>query len=697
MASRLAGMGVRAEQPVGVLMGRSADVVVAELAIVKSGGAYLPLDVRAPAERMRLLLAEAGVSVLVTDGRWREVARQVHDGQLLVADAGALAGAGGEAAAPVPAPADPDALAYVMFTSGSTGVPKGVAVRHRDVVALAADRRFAGGGHERVLLHSPLAFDASVYELWVPLLTGGTVVVAPDGDIDAAVLRAMVTQGAVTGVFLTAGLFRMVAQEDPGCLSGAREVWTGGEVVPAAAVRAVLAACPGLAVVDVYGPTETTTYATQRTMTTLSAVPDMVPIGRPLDNMRAYVLDGGLAPVPPGVRGQLYLAGAGLARGYLGRPGLTAQRFIACPFGAPGERMYATGDLARWTAPASPGGGGELEYLGRADEQVKIRGFRIEPGEIEAVLRRHEAIAEAVVLAWQDESGRKRLAAYLVPADPAAAPEAAALRAHLAAALPDYMIPAAFITVDALPLTRNGKLDRRALPAPGTAAVTAAAYQAPRSQAEQALAAIWADVLGVDQVGVNDNFFELGGDSILSIQVTSRARQAGLGLASRDIFLHQTIASLAPVVTAPPPAGADAGPVSGPVPLTPVQHWFLDAAPPEPGHFDQWMMLELTTSLDAAALTAALTALTAHHDALRMRFQPPAGPGLPWTQHNPPPQQTPHPLDRHDLSGLSGPARQAAIEHTAAQAHAGFDLAAGPLLRAVLFTAAGHPPALLLA
>ncbi|WP_338090935.1 AMP-binding protein, partial [Planosporangium thailandense] len=240
-------------------------------------------------------------------------------------------------------------------------------MRHRDVAALAFDRRFAGGGHERVLLHSSVAFDASTYELWVPLLNGGRVVVAPPVELDVEALRGLVVEFGVTGLWLTSGLFRVVAQEDPGCLAGVREVWTGGDVVPAGAVRAVMAACAGLVVVDGYGPTETTTFATAYRMADVTAVPEVVPIGRPLDNMRVYVLDEALRPVPVGAPGELCIAGAGLARGYLNRPGLTAERFVACPFGVPGERMYRTGDVVRWRAD------GRLEFVGRADDQVKIR------------------------------------------------------------------------------------------------------------------------------------------------------------------------------------------------------------------------------------------------------------------------------------------------------------------------------------
>ncbi|MCA1681613.1 MAG: condensation domain-containing protein, partial [Actinobacteria bacterium] len=308
LAHRLGRLGVGPECSVGLLMERSVNLVVAELAIVKAGGAYVPLDVRAPASRMRLLLVETAASVLLTDRTWKATAQEIHSAEIIVVDAD-FSLLDESADQPVMHPY-PDNLVYVMYTSGSTGVPKGVAVRHRDVVALAFDRRFAGGGHERVLLHSPLAFDASTYELWVPLLRGGRVVVAPPGEMDASMLARVLSEHGVTGVWLTAGLFRLIAQEAPECLVRVCEVWTGGDVVPAGAVRRVLAACPGLVVVDGYGPTETTTFATSYRMLGVESVPEMVPIGAPLDNMRVYVLDRHLHPVPPGVPGELFIAGA---------------------------------------------------------------------------------------------------------------------------------------------------------------------------------------------------------------------------------------------------------------------------------------------------------------------------------------------------------------------------------------------------
>ncbi|MFI8192533.1 non-ribosomal peptide synthase/polyketide synthase [Streptomyces sp. NPDC085946] len=685
LAARLAALGVAAERPVGVLMDRSVPLVVAQLALARTGGVYVPLDGRAPRERLRRMLAEAGADLLLTDGGWEETARAVlPEGTVVRADLPLT----GRPAADVPAP-HPDNVQYVMFTSGSTGTPKGVAVRHRDVAALALDRAFAG--HDRVLVHSPHAFDASTYELWVPLLRGGTAVLAPPGDVDAAVIRDAVTERGVRCLWLTAGLLRLLAQEDPGCLRGAREVWTGGEAVPGAVVRRVLDACPGLTVVDGYGPTETTTFATRRTFRAGDPLPAVLPIGRPLDNMRVYVLDDALQPQPPGVPGELYIAGAGLARGYAGRPGATAARWLADPFGPPGERMYRTGDLVRWSAD------GELHFVGRADDQIKIRGFRVEPAEIEARLTAHPAVAEAVVSVYPHD-GRKRLAAHLVPAAGAAVPSAAELRAHVSAELPDYMVPAAFVPVAELPLTANGKVDRRRLPAPDWSAAGQSAYRAPRTDAERALAAVWAELLGVERVGVDDNFFMLGGDSILSIQVVSRARAAGLALTPRDLFRHPTIAALAAASAA---AGGGAAPVAGTRPVTgdvelsPIQHWFLDAGPERPDFFDQSVVVESPGDPDPDALRRALAALWQHHDALRTRFAR-RGDGT-WHQHCPAPGEEPPGLLRvHDLAGLGAAAAEEAEARLTAEAHAAFRLDTGPLFTARLFTRTGGRPARLL-
>jgi amino acid adenylation domain-containing protein len=523
---RTAGAGQ--ENVVAVLMERSAALVVALLAILKTGAAYLPLHEGMPAERTRWMLADAGARLLLAD---RGVDLPDAGVRVLTTDALHQADDGDPRAA-----GHPDQLAYVMYTSGSTGLPKGVAVRHRDVVALAADRCW-DGAHDRVLMHSPAAFDASTYELWVPLLSGGTVVAVP-GKLEVALLRRLIAAHGVAAVFLTTALFNLVVAEQPAALAGARMVLTGGEAASPEAMAQMLRHCPDTVLGHVYGPTETTTYATRFFMRVPGEAQDPPPIGRPLDNTRAFVLDSWLQPVPPGVAGELYIAGAGLARGYMGRPGLTAERFAACPFGASGERMYRTGDLARWTPD------GQLVFCGRADDQVKIRGFRIEPGEIEAVLAACPDVARAAITVREYAPGDRRLAAYIVP-DPGADAGALATRAreHAAGRLPEYMVPAWISVVDTLPMTPTGKLDRAALPAPDNAP-GAGSGRAPRTVAEMTLCGAFAEVLGVPDVGLDDNFFELGGHSLLAMKLVERLRTKGVSITVRQLVTAPTVRQL---------------------------------------------------------------------------------------------------------------------------------------------------------
>ncbi len=629
LAHRLARSGVGPEDRVALLMERSVDLVVAVLAVLKAGAAYVPLSATYPDDRLSWITEETGSPLVIADRAQRERAETIAGGRtVLVVDdpatVAALAGESAQAPGRVPRPGQ---LACVMFTSGSTGTPKGVAATHGNIADLAHDRWWRSGCAERVLLHSPHAWDALTLELWVALLCGGSVVIAPAGDTSVESLGALITEHEVTGLWLTAGLFAVLAEERPECFSGVRQVWTGGDVVPPAAVRRVLERCPDIEVVNGYGPTETTVFATRNAVRAADVrrLPSTVPIGRPLDNMRLYVLDTALHPTPDGVPGELYVAGTGLARGYLNRPGLTAERFVACPFGAPGERMYRTGDLVRWKRD------GRLEFVGRADDQVKVRGFRIELAEIEAALTAHPGVVVGTVIVREDQPGDKRLVGYVVPEGEPFDPDA--LRAHLAGRLPDYMVPTALVELPELPLTTNGKLDRKALPAP--------VYE-PRTTGrpatgpdEEALCTLFADVLGLAEVGVDDSFFDLGGDSIMSIQLVSRARNAGYVLSPRDVFDHRTVAALAATLAGRTPGDDTAvrrqEPATGPVPLTPIMHW-LARRGGAVDRFNQSLVLQVPAGMAYDDLCTALQAVLDRHDALRMRYTAvPAGrPGTPY-------------------------------------------------------------------
>ncbi|HEX6472279.1 MAG TPA: non-ribosomal peptide synthetase [Streptosporangiaceae bacterium] len=540
VAHRLRGLGVRAETPVAVLMQRSIDVVVAILGILKAGGCYLPLHNTYPPERKQWIIDQSGTPVLLADEPTRAAGLPTGPRVVVV---GADAELRVEPTSDPGVAVQPGELAYVIYTSGSTGHPKGVAVAHRDVLGLALDSCWDTGRHERVLMVAPHAFNVSTYELWVPLLHGGQIVVAPPGDQDIETLGRLIATERITGVHLTAGLFRVVAEEAPHCLAGVREVLTGGDVIAPGAVQRVLDACPGIVVRAMYGATEATLFSTNAPMEAPYTAGATVPVGRPMDDITLHVLDDRLAPVPADVVGELYIAGRGVARGYFGRPDLTAERFVANPFGAPGERMYRTGDLVRVNDD------GLLEFVGRANDQVKILGFRVELAEVESVLATSPGLAHVAVVARENRSGEKRLVAYVVAESGGAGPggaelDTAALRAHAKDALPEYMVPAAFVQVDGLPLTPNGKLDRRALPEPDFDTVST--YRAPQDARQEVLCSIFAEVLEVPRVGIDDSFFDLGGQSLLAMRLISRIRSVlDVDLPISVLFDAPTVAGLA--------------------------------------------------------------------------------------------------------------------------------------------------------
>ncbi|MEY9963328.1 amino acid adenylation domain-containing protein/thioester reductase-like protein [Streptacidiphilus sp. MAP12-16] len=621
LAQHLIRLGVTTETPVAMVMDRSVDLVVATLAIVKAGGFYVPLHTSFPPDRMALVVADTRAAVLVTD---RAEVGFTHDAQVVrMSDAPK-----GDVGDPT-VMCHPDQLAYVMFTSGSTGVPKGVAIRHRDVVDLVADRRWQGGAHERILLHSPHAFDASTYELWVPLLSGGTVVVAPPGVLDDWVLSDAIERYGVTAIFITKALFDLFAEENPEAFRGLHEVCTGGEAASAAPMRRVLQALPGLPLTNVYGPTETTTFSIVQAVSEEDLAGGRVPIGRPLNNTKAYVLDAWLQPVPPGVPGELYLAGAGLGRGYWKRPGLTAGRFVACPF-APGERMYRTGDLVRWRAD------GTLDYVGRVDAQVKLRGFRIELGEIEAVLAQHEGVGQVVVMAREDKPLDIRLVAYYTSVGDKA-DLAAELGTFAAQSLPSYMVPSAFVVLDTFPMNANAKIDRKVLPAPDYAAKQ---HRMATTPTEQALCELFAEVLGLDHVGIDDNFFSLGGHSLAGTRLISRVRAAmGRDLNIRNLFDLPTVAGLAAHLgeeNKAPRIVLTPGPREEHPPLSFAQRrlWFIDQLEGQSATYNAPLVLRMSGTLNPDALQDALRDVVERHESLRTVF--PSVQGEPFQRILPP-------------------------------------------------------------
>jgi amino acid adenylation domain-containing protein len=578
LARRLRRLGVGPEAPVGLCLERSAGLIVGMLGVLKAGGAYVPLDPEYPAERLAFLAADTGLAtVVVAEGS--PAALPSGLARVPLAAGGELApspGAPGESAEPLPELAGPLSLAYVVYTSGSTGRPKGVEAVHRSVVRLVRGTGHGTGyapfGPEEVFLHlAPPAFDAATYEVWGALLNGGRLAILPGRAPSLAELEEALIRHGVTSAFLTSGLFHQAVELRLEGLRGLRSLLAGGDVMSPELMRRAVAGLPGCRVANAYGPTENTTFSTCQPLPAAAGVPSPVPIGRPIAHSTVELLDADFNPVPVGVPGDLYTGGDGLARGYRGRPELTAERFVPAPGNLAGGRLYATGDLARWRPD------GSLEFLGRRDQQVKIRGFRVEPSEIEAALARHPGVADAAVVV-RDEAGGKALAAYVVPRAPQGGeslPEDfdEVLREHLRAVLPEYMLPAHLIALPALPLNANAKVDRRALAA---RAVRSAGddprHEAPRTPVEERLAAIWSEVLGVERIGVHDDFFALGGHSLLAIRALARIGEAfGVDLPVGELFAAPTVATLAARLAAGPQPVAPAAEARPAAPMAPIR------------------------------------------------------------------------------------------------------------------------------
>jgi amino acid adenylation domain-containing protein/non-ribosomal peptide synthase protein (TIGR01720 family) len=600
VARMLRAKGVGVGDPVPISAERSVELVVGLLGAMKSGGAYVPLDPSYPPARREFMIADLS-------------ARMVLD-----ADAIRAAAAAGDPD-DLPYEGTPDSLAYIIYTSGSTGMPKGAQNTHRGIVNRLCWMQEAFGltPADRVLQKTPYSFDVSVWEFFWPLMIGARLVLArPDGHRDNRYLAALIQHARITTLhFVPPMLHAFLDEPGAAACTSLRRVICSGQELPASVRRRFYEVLPGSDLHNLYGPTEAAVDVTWHRCRA-DDPRTFVPIGVPIANTSIYILDDEREMTPIGVAGELHIGGVQVARGYLNRPELTAERFVADPFAA-GGMMYRTGDLARYLPD------GEVEFLGRTDFQVKIRGLRVELGEIEHALTTHPDVREALVLLREDRPGVKQLTAYLVAARGDDDALAAELRSRLASALPAYMIPDAFVRLDAMPLTANGKIDRRALPPP-QAPVTRS--RAPETVAECALAEVWAAVLGLTAVGADDNFFSLGGDSIRSTQMIARARGRGYEFTVRDVLTHPTIAALARLnPAAAVPAVTSANPAaSGDLPLLPMQQWFFDADVAPAGRFNQAVVLQSAVALQPEPLRLALGDLVARHEALRLRF--PRGP-----------------------------------------------------------------------
>jgi amino acid adenylation domain-containing protein len=695
LAARLVELGVGPETRVALFAERGAEAIWGLLGILRAGGAYLPIDPAYPAERALWMVEDGRVRVVLTEraltGRLPalpEPGGSPVDGAPWVLLLDEMEDSPVGAGPPVLPRVDPDNLAYVMYTSGSTGRPKGVGVSHRNVVRLVCGGGYADLGPEQVWMQfTSLSFDPSVLEIWGALANGGCLALAPAGPEAIDELSRVIAASGVTSLWLTAGLFH---QMDDGRLAGLRplrQLLAGGDVLSAQHSRRVLETLPGLLLVDGYGPTEVTTFTTCNPMREPADVGETVSIGRPVPNTQVYLLDRDGGPVPVGVYGELVAGGHGVARGYLGRPELTAERFVPDPFGPPGSRLYRTGDLVRYQED------GRLDFLGRRDFQVKLRGFRIELGEIESVLSSHPEVADAAVLVREDTPGDKKLLGYVRPQE-GSRPMAAVLRLWLRDRLPEYMVPASIAVLDRFPLQANGKVDRKALALvdPAGEGAGEAGYEAPRTAFEELVASVWRQVLSVPRVGVRDNFFELGGHSLIATQMSSRLRDTfGIEVPISLVFEHPDMADFALAVERRIAGDGDATtvlpdihsvrpedfPHGFPLSFSQERQWLFDQRNPRSSTYNIPQAMWAEGAFHVDAFRDAIGEIVRRHGVLRTTFDD--------LGHGPVQLVAPAldlPLPEIDLSGLPGPLRErVAWQLAEANVTLPFDLRRGPLLR----------------
>ncbi|MFE9943147.1 non-ribosomal peptide synthase/polyketide synthase [Bacillus velezensis] len=607
LARTLRAKGVQADQPVAIIARNSIESVVGILAVLKSGGAYVPIDPEYPQDRIRYMLDDSQAGIVLMQ---RDVRKQLaYEGVTVLLDDESSYHQDGSDLAPIN---DVSHLAYVIYTSGSTGRPKGVLIEHGGLTNYIwwAKEVYVKGEKANFPLYSSISFDLTVTSIFTPLVTGNAIIVY-DGEDKTALLESIVRDPRVDIIKLTPAHLQVLKEMNIADQTAVRRMIVGGENLSTRLARSIHEQFEGrIEICNEYGPTETVVGCMIYRYDPAKDRRESVPIGTAAANTSIYVLDENMKPAPIGVPGEIYISGAGVARGYLNRPGLTAEKFVDDPF-EPGAKMYKTGDLAKWLAD------GNIEYAGRIDEQVKIRGYRIELGEIEAALLQEEAIKEAVVTAREDVHGFKQLCAYYVSGGQITA---ARLRKQLSHSLAGYMVPAYFIELDEMPLTSNGKINRKGLPAPDFELQDRAEYKAPRTKAEEILVSAWESVLGAENVSILDNFFDLGGDSIKSIQVSSRLNQQGYKMEIKDLFQYATIAELSPHIKQNLRI-ADQGEVKGKVSLTPIQHWLFEQITTDQHYYNQAVMLHAPEGFQETQLRQTLQKLAEHHDALRMTFR----------------------------------------------------------------------------
>jgi amino acid adenylation domain-containing protein len=686
LAHRFVRIGVGPETRVGIMLERSVEMMTGLLAILKVGGAYVPLDSEYPRERLGFILAETDVLLVLTDERGVESLPEEYRDRVFRLDKESEAVARQSEQNPC-VPVSSDSLAYITYTSGSTGKPKGVSVVHRGVVRLVRQTNYADFGPAETFLQlAPLAFDASTFEIWGSLLNGARLVLMTARQTSLGELAHAIRRHRVTTLWLTAGLFHLMVDHQLEALRSVRQLLAGGDVLSVSQVEKFLTTSGDAKLINGYGPTENTTFTCCYAMTGPQEFISSVPVGRPVSNTEVYILDESYQPVGIGVAGELHIGGDGLARGYFNRSDLTAERFIPHPFSTePGERLYRSGDMARYLPD------GNIEFIGRRDRQLKVRGFRVEPGEIEAVLDQHPSVRESVVAVREETPGDQRLVAYLV-ARPEQLINFNELRAYLKERLPEYMLPSVFVLLDEMTLTPQGKVDRNALPAPDQQRQERKEINpTPRDAIEAALTEIWAQVLGLERVGIHDNFFESGGHSLLATQVISRLHKVlQVELPIRAIFEMPTVADLAAKIK----NMLKGGPGQPPLPIKPISReedrlplsfaqqrlWFMDRLEPDSDFYNVPAAVRLKGHLNVKALQESFNEIARRHETLRTHFKISVGE----------PEQIITPaqgleLTITDLSQLSTAEREARVlSLTTEEARRPFKLSIGPLFRVSL-------------